>query len=468
MPGEAAYPALSGYGQFDRPEEARGDLRAFGFIVVPALAVAGLLYLAGAAQVAVGLAAAGFIISVIVAPQIGLYAYLAWQALDSAVITEEGASFTPAKAFAALLLLVYVFWYGRGGARLSVSKPTMRLLLLFGAFGLVTAPLAVDPLLALRYAGQIIVQALLAVMMLHMLHTAAHVRRALLWTVLGGVGAAVFMLVTGGLTKRYSRATLGEYANPNTTAVALCIALIAIPAAWVYAKRMIDRVWLLAAAPVLFVAMLKAGSRSATLAVFAALTMGVLLPRGARFWKRALVTMFGMAVAVVTFFAALQSDILGKESQARIEELVHEGSTVAHDSRLDIWRSALHTYLRRPVFGFGYGNTAEVLARSQGIYIDVHSSYLGPLVDGGPIAFGLMMLALWRLMVCVRRIGPSRAGMPAAMILIVMLISASVHTLHFSKWFWVPVTLCLLLAEQAEREKTAMQQWNAVGGDARS
>jgi O-antigen ligase len=93
------------------------------------------------------------------------------------------------------------------------------------------------------------------------------------------------------------------------------------------------------------------------------------------------------------------------------------------------------------------------LEQKTGVQKDIHSVYLGALVDGGPIGFGLLMYSLWKLYAAVRSIGKKRAAMPAMVVLVLLLFSGLTHTIHFTKWFWVPATICLLLAEQAARER---------------
>lgn len=443
---------------FERESTSLADVGAFWFLILPATAVAALVYVSGAGTVAIGIAVGALVLAAVISPHLGLYAYFAWQALDASVRTDASVLFTPAKAAAPFLLLLFVVRMGMRGSPMRLSRRFVLAMLLFGIYGVVCSFMAYEPLVAAQMGGQIVVQTLFLIMAVRMLDTRAYIRRLMFATVVGGVVAAVVMLVTGGRSGQFSRATLGEYANPNTTALALSIALAAIPGVWAFTRMKLMRVVYIAAAVPIFTAMLMTGSRSALLATVVAFGLGALLARGVGVFKRVVVGALCLAALGYGFVQVLSSDFLDRKSLDRLTFLVQEPGHI-EDSRLEIWRLALQTYSERPLRGFGFGNTRFAMEEAHGWHRDIHSSYLGALVDGGPAGLVLFAYALWVLVSCVRGIGASPAALPASIMLLLLLASLLTHTIHFTKWFWVPVTLCLVLAEQAEREK---RSWSAT------
>ncbi len=432
-------------------ETRSNDLPVLWLLLVPAGLIAIGLYGAGAAWVAVGTFGTALIVAAVIAPEIGFYAYFAWQALDPIWIT-EGTPLTPSKVLGPFLLLNYLLGLWRVGTPMLVSRRFVMIMFAFGFMGLPIVPFALAPLVALRYAGQIIVQVLLVVVAIHTLRTRAMIGRALFSTVVGGVVAATIMLVGGGQSGAFRRATLGEHANPNTTALALSIALMCIPAAWACHKDKLTRLFYLVAGPTILAATMQTGSRAALAAILLSAVSGGLLARGSGFGKRAVVPALCVLLAVTTGAYVLRTSILDPVSQERIEGFIRQRGSLEGESRLYIWDLALRSYVREP-WGFGFGNTQFKLAEEHGMEVDVHSAYLSALVDGGPIGLGLFVFGLWELALCVARIRQANPGIPAAMLACFVGVSCLTHTIHFTKWFWIPATLCLLLAELTQRER---------------
>ncbi len=453
MNTQSSFIQPSGYGVRTAPRKGNADIYVFWLILFPAAIVCLILYLTEAVWGAVYVAAIALILAVMIAPQVGLYGYFAWQAFDPIFISSESAIFTPAKALAPFLLVLFVLRVGRTGSPMLVSRPFVITMLLFGFYGFIGALVAYQPLAAVRYAGQIVVQAALVIMAVHMLNTRQYVGRLIFATVVGGVVAALLILLPGGLVGGTGRATMGEFGDPNTTAMALAIALAAIPAAWVYTRWKVFYPLYIIAVPVIFIAVLQTGSRAGLLSVFCAFAFGVLLAKGAGILKRVLIAAVFTLTLGYVFMHVMHTDVLDPASRERIEEFVRAGGEPGGNVRLDIWKLALETYAKEPIMGFGFGNTAYALQHYHGWYRDIHSSYLGALVDGGPVGFLLFGFGLWLLTRCVRGTKGTSAAIPATIMLILLLVSCLTLTIHFSKWFWVPATICLLLAEQAKREQ---------------
>lgn len=432
------------------------DIAVLMWILAPAGAIAGLLWAVGATWPAAAVAGTAFAISVFICPAVGLYAYFAWQAVDSAFISDTGSVLTPAKVFAPFLLLVYVCKFGRTGTRMLVSKPFIMAMLAYAAYGAVLAPLSPEPSEAWRYTGQILVQALLVAMAVHVVNNRAFVGRAMVFTVIGGVVAASIMTFSGyDIGSADQRATIGEHANPNSTAFALSIALFAIPAAWGYVRFKVMWPIYLAAAPLIFWQVLQTGSRTGMVGVFAAASLGVFIVKRTSITKRIVVATICTMICVGVLAYQLESGALGGRAGARIESFVAAGDEDLGDNpRMAIWSLALQTFVRQP-WGFGFGQTAYTLRDEQGWFIDIHSSWLGALVEGGVIGFTFFAWGMWHLVKATRGIARAHPGIAAAMMLCLLAMNGVAHTYTYSKWFWVPATLCLLMAEQAARDRAA-------------
>ena len=123
-------------------------------------------------------------------------------------------------------------------------------------------------------------------------------------------------------------------------------------------------------------------------------------------------------------------------------------------SRKSLWKEGLQIYLKRNLLlGYGCGNTTDAMNKYYGFPHDIHSSIVGPLVDTGPLGFILYIGGLLLTLFYVRKIANSRTNIAATAIYIYIFFSLLVHTVHFSKWFWIPLTMCSLLIEQDKREE---------------
>ncbi len=437
------------------------DGRILACVVGPGLLLAAVFYFAGATELAIGVAGLAVIVGCLLAPEISLYAFCFVQALDDAMLAQEGAILTPAKIIGPFILLTYALHPARRRTKMLLSGRFITIWLAFGIYGVAMAPVAMAPLAALRFGGQIIVLALIIVVAVHRLSNRVLISRALLFAVLSGVVASVQLVLLGVQSRQFSGAALGDFGNPNSTALALSTAIVCVPAAWATTRHKWLRIALLAAAPLMLTAMLKTGSRSALIAVFFSAVASVALVRRAGMMQRIIIPAFCAVVVAVTVSVVLQSGQLGERPQARLEQLVEGGVEFGRESRTGIWAMALDTYLRQP-WGFGYGSTGRALGAARGMNIDVHSSVLGALVEGGPIAFVLFLLGLWFAFRAVRSIKQGGLGIPAMMLFIFVIVSTLTHTIHYSKWFWIPLMFCMVLAEQARREELQARQGTTV------
>lgn len=430
-----------------------------GVLVLPMGLISGLIYLSGGENIGLIIAGVACAIAAIIAPELGFYGYLAWQALDPTFVTERSTVLTPSKVLALCLLANYVLGVWRRKTPMLVSKRFVWTMLAFGGFGLLYFPIAVDRQVTVRFAGQIIVQVLLVVAAIHTLRTRLTISRALFFTVLGGVVASGVMLIGGGKSGAFQRSTLAEFANPNSTALALAVSLMTVPAAWALHRNKLARLFYLLAAPIILAATMQTGSRAILVAIVIAVGFGGFLAHGSGKVKRLLIPAICLAVLLGTAAYLFSAAVLNPVSQERIEAFVQRQGSMRGESRLYIWELVLRTYLHRP-WGFGFGNTQFYLVQEHGLQFGAHSSYISALVDGGPIGFGLFIFGLVELLRRVIGIRQANPGIPAAMMFCFIGLSALTHTVHFTKWFWIPVTICLLLAEQTQRER--LQQRAAI------
>lgn len=447
---------MSDYGVVQRPVEdsargGSGDSRVLLLFLAPGLVVAGLLYLGGARELAFGLAATVGVVATLLSPEVGLYLFCLWEALDVVVLEQEGRILTPGKVIGPLVLLAYALHPGRVRTPMLLSRPFVASMALLGLYGLVTALWALAPLAAARYGAQIAVQALLVGVAVHRLSERRQIGRALLFTVLGGGIAAAILLIGGTRSARYTRATIAEFANPNTTALGLSAALMCVPLAWYFVKQKWLRLALAVAAPVIMAAMMQTGSRSQLVAVLLAAPPSLLLVRRAGVFKRLAIPAVCTAALALTMYYVLSSGILGRTSQERLQELVERRMAAKAEARTMIYPLALRAFLSQP-WGFGFGNTGFALERAHGIFIDVHSTLLAALVDGGVVSLALFTYGMWVVFRSLRRIPQGGLGILAMTLFVFTLLSCVTHTIHYSKYFWVPLLFCVVAAEYAQRE----------------
>ncbi len=430
----------------------RNDGQILTLMVMPAAVVAGLLVVAGMPDVALIVLALAGALATIVCPDIGLYGYFALQALDQVMLQEEGSIITPVKLVGPFVLLAFAVNPSRTRIPILANRQFVAAMLLFGVFGIVTAIWAIAPLAALRYGAQIVVQVLLIVVAVQRLSDREAIARAGYFLLLGALIATGILLLYGSRSESFSGATLGEKANPNSTAAALSIPLACIPIIWTYTRSKVIRLLVIATGPPILTAMMTTGSRSALVAVVAAGPLGLMMVRRAGFTRRVVVPLVSLLLAGGTALLVLESGMLGERVHARLAALVSEGVDIKEESRWAIWGLALKTFAYHP-WGFGYGNTQFALAEEHGFNIDAHSTLISSLVDGGVISFGLFTWGLLALWLNLRRLDNPAHSIPGMILFMFIILSTLTHTIHFSKYFWVPMTFAVLVAEQGRREE---------------
>lgn len=427
------------------------EMWIFWLMLVPAGMVAAMLYVAGFKEVALGIVAASFIACSVMAPEIGFYGYFAWQSLDPMMIVEETTILTPGKLLGLFLIANYVIGIWRNRTPMHISRRYVMIMMAFGLYGIILTPVAVNPMFAFRNAAQVLIQVILVVIAIHTLKTREAIGRAAMFLVIGGVIASLIMLESGGLLGGYRRGTLSRYANPNTSALGLSLAVMGIPVAWSCLKSRWYIPLYLLAAPIIIAATMQTGSRSALAAILLASVMGGFLASKAGVVRRIGIPLLCILIALVTGAYVLATNTGNHAGLERIESMFYTQGGLQTESRWYIWKMVINTYLRQP-WGFGFGNTQFKMAEIGNLPYDIHSTVLSTLVDGGPVTFFLFLYGFWLLIKHTRNIGRANPGTAAMMLLCFVGLSCLTHTIHFTKWFWIPVTFCLLLAELTQRE----------------
>ena len=425
-----------------------------------------LFLLAGGTLYAVGLKVAGLVVAgmpiilgTLLYPQIGAYVYFALQAWDAALVSAVGAVVTPAKLFSIPFLIGFLVAAMRRPVHLRESRSFVILALVYAVWAFVPAAFSVAPLASVRFALQHIVQILLLVAVIHLVDTRERIGRLMFWTVVSGTAAAAIMFVYGG-SRLYTRGTLGEYANPVSTALALGTAMMCIPAAWSATRTR----WLypcyIAAGVVMTIGILITGTRAVLIGVFLALGFGAMVSKRVS-WSVKVFAGTGAGIVLVGVLTiVLASGVLDQQSQERFESLVTRTEAAGSENvRWAIWKNALLTYADHWVLGFGMGNTQFAMERKFGSGYDIHNSYLAPLVDTGPIGAALFWAAIVVVIRRVRAISVVGAGVPAMMMLVYVLFTGLTHTFHSTKWFWIPMTVCLLFAEHRHLFAEPTDEW---------
>lgn len=131
---------------------------------------------------------------------------------------------------------------------------------------------------------------------------------------------------------------------------------------------------------------------------------------------------------------------------------------------MQILGAALKTYMSQP-WGFAYGNSATVLGTKAAWGKTVHDNFFSVLLEGGPIAAVLFLYALWQVFRHLRRIRHGGFAVAGMMLFVALMLSSLTLYTFPSKYFWVPITFCMVLAEQAWREERQQHQVPAPAGE---
>lgn len=437
-----------------RPQSAIGPMIFWPALVLSAI-IAFFFYREGYLWMAVGSVGLVLGVTTLVAPQVAFYLYFAWQSLDVLFVQAGELPVTPSKVMAFYILLLYAISIGKIRQRILVSKPVIFLMLMFGIFALSGAPFAIEPFRAVKNSMQIIVQVILVVGALHFLDDEKRIRSVFFWCFVGGIVAGVVLIAKAGFGGQYRARLTATRVAAQTTSVGFAVALIALAGLWGLKSQKRYLPLYLLGSLVIFVALMKTGARAGLIAVSVAFISGLVFAKGVKASVRIFVPVLIFIVLACGVFYVLSTNILDEQSQERLQALVTGRSEfTSGTSRPAIWARVVSTYLEnKPLFGWGFANTSEAMILFRGEQKDIHNSFLAPLVDTGPVGFILFSSGMLILFLKMRRISDPRLGITAVTVYVYLVLSGLVHTIHSTKWFWIPLTMCLLLAEQAKRQE---------------
>jgi hypothetical protein len=434
------------------------DGRVLLFLFLPMMAIAGAIFLGGGRELAIYLAVATFVISAFAAPEIGLYIFLAVQAIDLMALGHlSGAGgwiFTPGKIIAPFVLITYIVQPQRARAPMVLGKPIIICGALFGVCGLLAAAWSYFPDMTARAGAQVLVQALVLGVALHRFTDRKRIARAMTATFLGSAVAAYLLLTTRGTgSSVYARTTLGERVDPNMAALGVEFGIFAVAALWFCTRNWALRLVALAACPIMAMSIVLTGSRTALVLAVAVPIAAVAAMRGFQI-RRFVVPAIALAVMVFGLQYGMSNLRMTSQTQERLGELVSGQVDIRQESRIWLAKNALSQWVNQP-WGFGFQATAEHLRMQGQVAMTVHDNYISILVEGGPVAFALAMTMYVMVFFSLRNAGRNDLALPGMMMFMTVAISSLAFNTYPSKYFWVPMTLALVLAAQARREALA-------------
>ncbi|HIJ70839.1 MAG TPA: O-antigen ligase family protein [Planctomycetes bacterium] len=444
----------------------------FWALLIPVGLFAGFMYLGDSKILAVAILGGYILCSMLVSPQIAIYIFFAWQAWDGVFLKKfELRGFTVGKALAFVVLFSYVLHMARAKMSLGRAKGLVFFSVAFALLGLLTSPFAINIFVAVKHCLQMVVLAFIVVVGMKVLDTPERIYSALFWLVVGSTVAAVGMLAgmgAGGIgTTKYLRGTLSQDINPITTALGMTLPISAIPALWGLAKRRINYLICIICGIFLLAGMMKTGSRAGVGSLGIACAVAGFMVKGREWGKKILVTVLAVAFIGVTVLFILNMNILPEQSQERLEAFVGVGGEESKATgRMYIWKSAFAAYIdRNAIIGVGVANTEFAQQEYSGEFKPVHSSLIAPILELGILGAMTFYGMLWVWFRNVRQIKITRLGVPAAIIFITTLVFSAAHTMHYTKYFWIPILLCLLLARQAQMIEAGYDQLSITGTD---
>lgn len=423
----------------------------FWVLLVPVGAFAGIMFLEGAKLLAAGILGGYILCSMLVSPQIAIYIFFAWQAWDGVLLRRfQMGGFTVGKALAFIVLFSYILHMSRTKSLVGKDKGVILFSMLFVLFGLLTSPLAINVFVAVKSCLQMIVLVLIMIAALKVIDTPKRLSTAVFWLVAGGAGAAIGLIagIGGGGSLRYTRGTLSQDINPSTVAAALSISVSAIPALWVLVRSKLNHAFCIICAVLLLAGIMKTGSRAPIAGLALAFTIGGFMVKGREWGKKILIAILALSLGAGIFLLVLKSGILDEKSQKRLEAFVGIREESDATGRMDLWKLSIEAWLDiNPIIGVGVANTEYAQQQYSGIFKPVHNTLLAPLLELGIIGMAFFYAMLWEWFQRIRQVRITSIGVPAAIMFINMLAFSGTHTMHYTKYFWIPIMLSLLIVK---------------------
>lgn len=233
--------------------------------------------------------------------------------------------------------------------------------------------------------------------------------------------------------------------NANYTAQSIAIAVPMAFDAAVHGRRWPPRLLALALIPASLFGIALTGSRSggiiATLVVVGSV---VLIMRNKPIRKVLMLT--GLVLVAVLLAITLPSTTI-----QRFEGIMSQVRSADFSGRGEIWQAGFEAWLFHPAIGAGSGNFGEAVVPTLGYSRPAHNSFLGLLVELGPVGPTLFLLlfliALWpHLVTLLRRDGTLSAEARRYAALHVMLFVALLVAQLPTNWQYQRITWYVLTA----------------------
>lgn len=433
-------------------KERSSGSRQFWLSMLPTILIAILFYgagfrLAAGVLLLVQVCAISFVI-----PSVAIYVAFALQAWDPFFTQpffylEPFGFVNPSKIFGVLVSALVAARLGSGPRFPPAIRWFAVIAILFACYGLTIAPLSADPVFATRNAAQVLILVLFVVGAVMFISTPRQISRLFFWTALGSFSASLLLIATQNRELNV-RGALGELGSANVTAMALATGMMAIPAAWGFARSKFAWFVYSAMAVTIMVALMITGSRAACVGVTLSYSFGGIFAPGRGGVQKISATLFASILGAAVFFVVLDSGILPPRTQERLEALVYRSNEAIEGlSRFAIWRNALKTFSYYPISGVGMGNTAAAMSEVVvGEARDAHSNYVAVLTETGLIGFGLAMTMGMAVLMAVWKIPRANPSVPATMLILYVVLIGMTHTTYMTKFFWMPLALALVLA----------------------
>lgn len=392
------------------------------------------------------------------------YAYGFLQAVDPMFIVNR--YFTAGK-FIGIFLIVAALLHFR---KLSVwgwprhARPIVIWSFAFLGSASVSVLWSADPVRSLVAAAQIGVQVVLVIVTVNAaLAFPRLVPRVLIWIALGAAAASFYLLVFGLAQSSYGRATLSDETNPNTAALGLAISFGCLPLLYTLWESVIIRAGALLIAGCTLTALFHTGSRAAVLAALISLPVAILFTRAGSMLKKLCLVCVIVVAAYGAGLVILRYADLGEKAHERLALIlgVEGGRSVSaevlENSRMELWKLHLESWLGTGGLGTGVGVSARAIEARYGWHIDVHSSMIGSLVEMGPIGFAAFCGLIIATARCIRFVNDAPCRVGLMMLLVTACLFMLTHTTYTTKWFWFPFAFIAAVVELDARGRTPHQ-----------
>jgi O-antigen ligase len=408
-----------------------GVLGTIGAVI---LAVAALL-----GEPIVGAIVAGlpFALLILWKPEIGLMLLAVYVSFETFVMIGS-STVTKLLGFYTLVALVpHLFME----ARLKLREPSLWLSIGFAAWSLLS-------ILAARYPEFAWAQEYRRVQMVGLFFlvvTALYTReqgKAFLWAVWVGSVLAAFaaFFLSPEQRGQVARATIGEM-NINQHAK-LLISGVFLAGFALSETRRLWRVLVILGLLLVFVGIVRTGSRSNYIAIAAGLMVATLVYRGLPLGRRLMLAAGGLSLIIVVVLAGSALGLFATGLWDRLEDLYRHG--LAEGGRLHLWTIYAKMGVSHPFLGVGIGNAQIQVASYIGQYKVAHNDVLTHFAETGLagllLYLGFQIVVVYRAWKCGHPM--LRAG------LVGLWVAANVSSLANPSFdikpFWIQMGACVI------------------------